>query len=91
MSNPTEPNDSRQPDQVAPSSGLGAEPRRITARVHVDPATGTMWVLGYPSECVPASMQDGDGGWHNCDAMGCGSASMHVLAIVKLHDGEAAP
>jgi hypothetical protein len=26
MSNPTEPNDSRQPDQVAPSSGPSAEP-----------------------------------------------------------------
>jgi hypothetical protein len=63
-----------------------AEPKQITARVHVDPETGTMWVLGYPCEFQPDHMADGDGEWHNCDAMGCGSASMHVLAIVKLWD-----
>jgi hypothetical protein len=33
MSNPTEPNDSRQPDQVALSSGPGAE--KIAAAVEI--------------------------------------------------------
>lgn len=34
---------------------------------------------------TPIPMDDDDPDAHNCDAMGCGSASMHVVAIVDRH------
>jgi hypothetical protein len=65
MSNPTEPNDSRQPDQVALSSGPGA-----ALTITITRATGGD-VQGHRNYyCVPVGPSDTRDAWHDLVASG---------------------
>lgn len=52
-----------------------AEWKPIAAQVLVDPSHERFIVLGWPSDLVGDREE-----MHNCDQMGCASASLHILA-----------
>ncbi len=53
-------------------------PELENCTVRVDVERGIMWIMGSPYDLGGDPETS-----HNCDAMGCGSVSAHVLAIVR--------
>lgn len=85
--------DGALPADEAPSSGFADPPldvpagyRRIVVEAYTDGRR--LVVLGDPYAVHDDSEVDAEG-WHNCDAMGCGTVAPHVLVNVAVRPEEA--